>query len=89
MVAIWKFQLLVSAKVQNIEMPLNAKIILAQSQHDLPTMWAILDTDQIKEVRYFELFGTGHQISTLEKNRERKYINTIRLYGGDLLYKIN
>ena len=84
---IWKFPITVGDIVK-IEMPLYAEILTIQSQFDEPMMWALVDPKQIKEIRYFEVFGTGHSVPDLDNDKKRKYINTFQVHGGSLIFHL-
>jgi hypothetical protein len=58
MITIYKYQF----EIENfvfIEMHKNAKILSVQMQNDIPTIWAIVQTDNVKEKRRFFIIGTG------------------------------
>lgn len=76
-----------------IEMPKEAKILTAQCQNGIPCIWALVNDipNREREKRYFEVFGTGHDIPQegLESNGsgrmipiERKYVNTFQMNTG-------
>lgn len=75
--SIWKFTFDIKSKVV-IPMPKGAKILTAQLQEDKPCMWAVVDTENKKEDRYFEIFGTGHPFP-VDIGINRVYINTIQI----------
>ncbi|HOH62242.1 MAG TPA: hypothetical protein PK698_07230 [Bacilli bacterium] len=60
-----------------ITMPKNAEILSVQVQQGGPVMWAIVNPEEEKVERHFEMFGTGHQIP--EDGINRKYISTIQV----------
>lgn len=82
MKTIWKFQLGLTAN-QTLMMPKDAKILCAQTQNDIPQLWALVESDNTEEERFIEIYGTGHKV--LEK---RKYISTIQLEGGSFIYHV-
>ncbi len=84
---IWKFPL-VAGQVKKIEMPLGSEILTVQAQLNEPVIWAIVNPEQVKEVRYFELFGTGSLMPELEANKERKYINTYQVDDGNYVFHL-
>lgn len=61
-----KYPLSMSASAQALGMPVGAKIVHVAEQHDVPTMWAEVetpdDTAAAFETRYFILRGTGDDI---------------------------
>lgn len=66
-----------------IKMPKDAEILCVQvdQKNNIPCIWAMVDTKNKLEDRYFELFGTGNLIHT-DMGISRKYIGTyqIRLF---------
>ena len=91
--SIWKFPMEVNDKV-TISMPKGAEILTIQTQQigkftpdETPCIWALVDTENGKEERYFEIFGTGHPIPN-DMGVERKYINTFQLKGGALVFHL-
>ena len=67
-------------------MPVNAEILTIQMQDNGATIWAIVDNEKQKELRYFEVFGTGHLMPILDDTEYRVYTGTIQMYGGDLVF---
>ena len=55
---IWKFTMDIDDKV-TITMPKNAEILSVQVQQGGPVMWAIVNPEEEKVERHFEMFGTG------------------------------
>ena len=62
MKTIWKFELLLSGRPQEVKMPANASIVHFSMQGDVPCFWAYVDPEVIRENRYFAIHGTGHPI---------------------------
>ena len=69
-------------------MPLYAEVLTVQAQFNEPMMWAVVNPEQVKEVRYFELFGTGHPMPELDATKERKYINTFQVDDGNYVFHL-
>lgn len=84
---IWKFPL-VAEQVQTIEMPLGSEILTVQEQFNEPVMWAVVDPSKGKEFRFFEVFGTGHFMTELDKNKTRKYISTFQVDSGNYVFHV-
>ena len=57
-------------------LPKGAVILSFQTQHLVPVLWAMIDTDAIREVRRFRIYGTGHPIEKIPKDMELRYIGT-------------
>jgi hypothetical protein len=45
-----------------VEMPRNARILHVGTQSDHPYVWALIDTDNPMEDRYFWIIGTGYEM---------------------------
>ena len=81
--SIWKFPM-ASPEQRIIEMPKGAEILTIQVQNKIPCIWALVNPENEKEKRFFEIFGTGHDMP-VDMGIERKYINTFQLNGGALV----
>ena len=84
---IWKFKVDVFADNFIIEMSNDAEILCIQNQHEKPCMWVLVDPDQEKEERYFEIFGTGHPVHC-DMGVDRTYIGTYQLDSGRLVFHV-
>lgn len=82
---IWKFP--VEPQKAKFEMPKGAEILTVQTQNETPCIWALVNPENEKETRYFEIFGTGHNVP-VDMGIERKYINTFQLEGGRLVFHL-
>ncbi len=82
MKSIWKFELPISGKIQ---MPRNSKILSVQAQHEVPVIWAEVQTENEKEERSFEYFETGEE---LPNKAPMKYLGTVHLGNGKLVWHI-
>jgi hypothetical protein len=76
---IWKFNININVDVLEIKMPKDAKILSIQMQNNTPFIWAIVNTENSTESRYFELFATGQNI---DEDIKRNYIGTIQFNGS-------
>jgi hypothetical protein len=83
---IWKFQFEV-ADIFVIEMPKDAEILTIQSQNGNPCMWALVNPEEEKEERHFEMYGTGHDIY-YDMGVDRQYIGSFQMLSGDLIFHI-
>jgi hypothetical protein len=83
---IWKYELEMNQRTA-IEIPHSAEILCVQTQFNNPCIWALVDTDNYKEERVFEIFGTGFSIKG-DMGVDRKYIGTFQLEGGALVYHL-
>lgn len=67
MKTIYKYPLPVQEKYA-IELPKGAKIIRVEDVDGLFFLWAIVDTEVEKELRYLEFYKTGQPIETSLEN---------------------
>lgn len=67
--------------VQAIDMPRDAAILTIQVQHDVPVLWARVDTANLTERRLIHLVGTGNPLP----DHAAGYIATIQLHDGRLV----
>lgn len=65
-------------------LPMEAKILAVQIQHDKPCLWALVDPNAPVETRSFRLAGTGHPID--EESLE--YIGTFQMASGSLIWHL-
>lgn len=82
---IWKFE--INTNQITIEIPKEAEILTMQTQNEKPCIWALVNPENKKELRHFEVYGTGHNIY-YDMGIERKYINTFQLHNGDLVFHL-
>jgi hypothetical protein len=61
----------------NISMPKGAEILTVQSQNRTLCLWALVDPEADKEIRYFEVFRTGHPVG-YDMGVTRNYIATVQ-----------
>lgn len=89
MKTIWKYSTLIDGQFSDkftILMPKSAEILCVQrdEKNNHPTIWALVDPEAEVEERHFELYGTGHKIST-DMGIERKYIGTYQYQRGEFV----
>ena len=82
---IWKFPIHTNNII--VEMPKDAEILTIQTQNETPCIWALVNPENAKELRHFEVYGTGHDIHCY-CDIECKYINTFQLDGGSLVFHL-
>ncbi|HNH30443.1 MAG TPA: hypothetical protein PKU71_13570 [bacterium] len=82
---IWKFETPFKDKII-INMPKNAEILCVQQDQKTlkPCIWAMVEIENEVEERYFELFGTGHEIYT-DMGVVRKYLGTYQYQNGEFV----
>lgn len=66
-----------------LRMPVGARIIAVQVQHDRPCVWAVVDADAALETRTLRIVGTGHPLGAWSA-----YHGTFQLAGGDLVFHV-
>ena len=81
---IWKF-CLKTTDLQSVKMPKGAEILHVNSQFNNLKIWALVDPEQEREERFFEIFGTGH---TVDMDADRKYLGTYQLHEGSLVFHV-
>lgn len=82
---IWKF--IINTNKIIVEMPKDTEILTIQTQNETPCIWALVNPENEKELRHFEVYGTGHDIY-YDMGINRKYINTFQLGGGSLVFHL-
>lgn len=60
-----------------IEMPEGAKVLRVDDQHGTTRIWAEVDLSHPLQKRYFDIYGTGQELSGLQKT----FINTFFVSG--------
>lgn len=82
---IWKFEIPCEEKFV-IEMPQGSEILCLQIDEKTsnPCIWALVYTENEKEKRIFELFGTGTKIRD-DVSIDRKYIGTFQYQKGEFI----
>ena len=66
--------------VQNISLPIGAKILSVQCQRNNLVFWVVADLSSILESVEFLIFGTGHDIPNLEGTHQ--YLGTVQMPTG-------
>lgn len=82
---IWKFEIKTSKII--VKMPKGAEILTIQAQNGIPCIWALVNPEKEKELRHFDIYGTGQDIH-FDMGFELKYINTFQLTEGLLVYHL-
>lgn len=85
MKTIYKYELEID-DLTPLALPIGAEILTVQTQKGAVCMWAVVDPNGETEIRYFEMFGTGHPIKN--DGYDRKYIATLQVFGGDGVFHI-
>lgn len=85
MKTIWKYELEFNSMTR-LEIPSGGEILTVQQDQKTftPCLWVMVDTDNEKEERYIELFGTGHEIK-YDTGTDRTYIGTYQYQKGEFV----
>jgi hypothetical protein len=73
---IWKYPI-DSTPCCEIEMPLNAEILCVQLQNNIPTLWALVETEEPKRIFDILTYYTGGYWI----DKKGQYIGTYQLAG--------
>lgn len=76
MQTIYKYPLKVYEKYNSIQMPKGAKVLSAAFQGREIMLWALVDTDNAGETRYFKVFATGEDSGAYDE-KMLMFIDTI------------
>jgi len=69
--------------VQFISMPKGAKPLCVKVQNGNPCLWALVNPYEEEESVMIRCAGTGHEIN---EEGELVYIDSLLMYGGDLVF---
>ena len=81
---IWKYGIKVGDNVC-IRMPKDAELLPVQVQKGQVCIWAIVNSENEYEDRYFHIYGTGHDIP-VDILRSGIFLGTFQLHDGDLVF---
>ncbi|KKM03128.1 hypothetical protein LCGC14_1777590 [marine sediment metagenome] len=84
MKTIWKFVIEIDDTIE-VMMPQDAKILTVQIQHEMATIWAMVDTCKSDVKRILRIVGTGHEISPKIIG---DYIGTFQIDSGNLVFHV-
>ncbi len=73
---IWKYPI-DTTSCREIEMSLNAEILCVQLQDNIPTLWALVETEEPKRIFYILTYYTG----SYWIDKKGQYIGTYQLAG--------
>ncbi len=76
---IWKYPLGPGPGETVLDMPEGARVPCVQVQHDVPSLWAMVDPARRPERRAVVFVGTGHPFGT---DVALPYIGTFQLFDG-------
>jgi len=78
MITIHKYQFEIADTV-HIQMPEKARVLIIDMQFNIPTLWALVNTEWAKETRKFYVAGTGNHLT--EVWLFKSHIATIQING--------
>lgn len=81
---VWKTRIVLNDEMR-VTLPVGAKVIHVDSQHDQPCIWFLCDPSAPGELRKFLLTGTGHMRDDLGG---AKHIGSFQMKGGALVFHL-
>jgi hypothetical protein len=82
---VWKYHLTPDSLTK--EIPAGGIIRHVDEQFEQICVWVEVDPDQPQENRFFEVYGTGHDIPE-DMDAERIYLGSVKLHKGTLVFHI-
>lgn len=79
MYVIYKYQL--EFLTCEIKMPEESQILSVQLQNNIPTLWAIVNTESKETTKAFRFFATGENLRDPPKKFTYQYVTTIQQNG--------
>lgn len=87
---VWK-AILQPLQMQDIEMPMGAKVLHAAEQYGQLCIWYHCDPNAPRALRRFAIVGTGHPAPPLYGDigpEECRHVGTVIMSGGALVWHI-
>lgn len=88
---IWKYELEMIDN-QAISMPRGSEIVAVQDQCGSICIWALVDTLEGRDFRFFDIIGTGHPIHDHGHSPAvtwcRNHVGTVQQSGGALVWHV-
>lgn len=81
---IWKYNVKID-DVQTVAMPEGAKLLSVQVQHNLVTIWAMVDPRNLNVNRIIQMAGTGHDMS---ERIMGDFLGTFQIESGALVFHV-
>ena len=82
---VWKYK--VSIGKSKLGIPRGGKILYVSEQFNEICIWVEVYPDRKKELRYIEVFGTGHNIKE-EMSISHNYLGTVKLDDGEFVFHV-
>jgi len=74
---------------QELQLPKGYKLLTVINQNDVPVIYAIVDTEEIKtETLWIRIFGTGNALDDDYLNNSYDYLGTVITCGGSLIWHV-
>lgn len=91
--AVWKYPLgNWETGMYSAEMPFGAEVLDLQTQDGMPTMWALVNPDAVKEQRHFIIVGTGHIYASPSHSgaalSSEGFVGTFQQMDGALVFHV-
>lgn len=71
--------------ITSLMLPQGAQILSVALQHEVPHVWALVETDNEKVIRKLIWLGTGHPARGAEDGR---FVGTVVMDGGSLVFHL-
>ncbi len=81
---IWKFKIMPGKTV--LDMPIGARILGVMVHGEEVFLWALVNSDAVKQPRTFYAAGTGHALP--DRAFEWTHLGSIQLDKGNLIFHI-
>jgi hypothetical protein len=78
---IFKYPLPVADEIA-VTMPKGAQLLSVQTQHGVPCLWALVDTNAPMRERALAVRGTGHTCGSIPASA---FVGTFQLEGGSFV----
>lgn len=85
MLTIYKYDL-APIQEQGVMLPEGAKILKADAQHNLPKLWALVDTSKPRKTLLVRIICTGEIIE--KPLDDWQYLDTYQLNDGDFIHHV-
>ncbi len=84
MKTIWKFVIEINDTIE-VMMPQDAKILTVQIQHEMATIWVMVNPDKPDVRRVLQIAGTGHDLT---ERLMGDYIGTFQIDSGNFAFHV-
>ena len=84
---IFKYEVLIQDYF-SILLPKEYQILTVETQHEIPYIWVIVNTESEEKSVNFRLCGTGHPLGITLGINIYSYIGTFQLRDGNLIFHL-